>query len=111
MVRKQSISFTLTPGDIHRLQSHANAHHRGNRSEAIQTLIRSLQTPMSDYGHKAPPKLRNYKGTGKCNPFLNGEAPCAECWGENVRVSWVDAMVGKKMDRVLKVEKLGDVDE
>lgn len=110
MVRKRSISFTLSPGDIQRLQSHANAHHRGNRSQALTALIRAVQVPLSEYGHKAPPAHRNYRGTGKCNPFLNGEPPCAVCWGENVRVELVDALVGKKMDRVLRVINLEDED-
>jgi len=89
MVRKTIVSVTLDDKCISRLQKYAEQRHGGNRSEAIRAMImNTVGMTLDDFDHPYPVGVRNWKGTGKCNPKHPGGV-CPHCWGENVRVELV----------------------
>jgi len=105
---KKIRSFTLCDKSILKLKKHADEEHKGNMSNALRSLIlSSIPTTLDDYAHHAPEEVRNYLGSGKCNPKLKGY-PCVLCWGENATVKVTEALIERNgswiKERVINVE-------
>jgi len=87
MPRKSIVSVTLDNDQIARLRKVADADHKGNVSKALrQIIMNSVSLDLSDYEHPYPLSARNWKGSGRCNPFNATVGTCVLCWGEGARV-------------------------
>ena len=87
MSRKTIVSITLDDQQITRLQKIAAEKHKGNRSQAIRSLLmQNVSLDLGDYEHPYPPSSRNWLGTGRCNPHHATQGVCVLCWGENATV-------------------------
>ena len=87
MSRKTIVSITLDDQQITRLQKIADEKHKGNRSQAIRSLLmQNVSLDLGDYEHPYPPSPGNWLGTGRCNPHHATHGVCVLCWGENATV-------------------------